>query len=253
MTIIGCVHHKAAYKTPPPLSNPEMYLQEILAGSAQRSALSGYSKIKIYSGEKQLISKSIFFVKQPGFLRFEMLGLFNQPALFFVADEHTIKIFIPSENTFYQGASTDENIAALLGIKLRSKDIVTTYLGFPPGINCTASKISHVRDQDLYFFDISDNNTNHYVWIDPLYRRVVKYVLFYRGQRIYQLLFHNFIRAEGYLFPSKIEIEYFRHRTKIIAHNESLSGGTVPDDLFLLHPSQQAKVLPLDSFFQHRQ
>jgi hypothetical protein len=249
VTATACAHKRLTYPPLPKLTDPEKYLQEVLRTAENHTHVSGLAKLKFSSLNRKLSTRNIFIVKRPYFIRLEVLGFFNLPSFYFVTDGNKINLFVPSKNSFYVGNATEENLSAILPIKLETKDIVQFLLGFPPVINnIEGSKISWMQDEKYYFFDISDTNTNQYLWIDPVHNRITKYILFEMGELKSEFLFSDFKSVGGYLFPSKIELNYHRYQTNITVDYESQNTNSVSMEMFRLTPPPQVKYLPYKDF-----
>lgn len=248
LIITGCAHKKIIYPPLTTLTNPEKYLQEVLTRAEVYTHISGLAKLTVASIDKRMSTKNIFFVKRPDFIRLEVLDFFNQTSLLFLTDGHKINLFVPSKNSFYSGDATEENLSAILGIRLRSSDIVQSFLGFPPVIDQKNSKISWMQDNNFYFFDIANKSTNHYLWIDPIHKRIQKYILLENGECTYEFSCSDFTSVEDYLFPSRVQIDYHHYHTKITIDYESINPNILSTNMFTFSPPPQSKHLPFEDF-----
>jgi hypothetical protein len=68
------------------------------------------------------------------------------------------------------------------------------------------------------------------------------------GELKSEFLFSDFKSVGGYLFPSRIELNYFRYQTNITVDYESQNTNSVSMEMFRLTPPPQVKYLPYKDF-----
>ncbi len=243
---------KITHPALPSLTDPRSYLKEVIDAADSFKNLSGFVKIKGSTGNGNFSTKNIFFLKRPYYLRLEMLNFINQLSLLFIIDGQNIIVFIPSENSIYTGKATEENIAAITGLQLNARHVVQYLFGFPPVINIEGAELKWDQDKNYYFFEIISGSTMQFLWIDPVLKRITRYKRFVSGVPELTCSFSDFKYRQGFLYPSKTELDFYPYKTKIVIgyDPDSLDMNSVPDGIFRITPSPQTKFFPFEDFLK---
>ena len=242
----GCAGRVGRHALLPVLNNPAGYLQEVLQKSQSINDVSGYAKLKISAPGHTSSSRNIFFVKRPDRIRIETLGFLSRPALFFTANGMYINLYSVENNALYSGATTAENFARIIGMRLELQEIVQSFLGQPPLAGCIQQSLSFAQDKDQYLFIIACEGRKQMIWIDPLDMHISRYRLLEQKQPVYEYAFSQFQKTDGRLFPLKIEIYHYTYKTAISLEFESLSFDTIPDEQFSIHAPQGSHCFGLE-------
>ena len=93
------------------------------------ASLKGIARIKVEAPDEKFSLKELVIIKRPGCLRLETLSPLGHPAFFAVTDGKELFLFYPSENKFYHGMASPENISVFIPLNLRLEEIVSILLG----------------------------------------------------------------------------------------------------------------------------
>lgn len=250
IAMTGCMPRNIIYPRLPDLQNPAGYIQEIMTASEQLTDVSGMAKLSMSVPQGTLNSKNIFLVKRPSFIRIEVLGFLSRPSLFFLTDGAIIHLYDSSDNTFYTGEATADNIHKIIWLELTPQDIVQLFLGFPPIINPENTHIVCRQEKKYYSFTLRDKTRTYLLLVDPSLKRVVQYQLFDDVRPICKISFSNFVSVQGRMFPLQAEMHHYPYQSKIEVSYESLNAAPVASDMFRFTPPLQALRLPLEDFFK---
>ena len=237
----GCAGTIGRHAVLPVLNNPAGYLQEVLQKSQSINDVSGYAKLKISAPGHASSSRNIFLVKRPDQIRIETLGFLSRPALFFTANGTHINLYAVENNALYTGATTAENFARIIGMRLELQEIVMSFLGQPPLAGCITKSLSCTQDNDQYLFTLTCEGRKQLLWIDPVEMRISRYRLLEGKNPVYEYAFSRFQKSAVCLFPLKIEIYHYTYKTAITLEFESLSFDALTDEQFSINPPQGAR------------
>ncbi len=185
--------------------------------------VSGYAKLKISTDGKTSTSRNVFFVRRPDMIRIETLGFLSRPALFFTADSKSMSIYAIESNAFYSGKTTVENLQRIIGMRLELREVILSFLGEPPLVDCTRKKITCSQDKNQYYFIIACEGAKQLIWIDPATGSITGYKLYENKSPVYEYAFSDFQNFNGRLFPLKINIHHYTTNTDITLEFESIS------------------------------
>ena len=248
--IAGCTLKQPSYTLLPKLHDPKEYLLGILDDGKTPRSMSGIAKIKIASINGSFSSRNVFFIKNPSFIRLEMLGLFGHPSLFFVTCNHSMKLFIPSKNICYTGDATDQTLSPILGFALPPSDFVRLLFGYPPAISVNDFEVSYSQNKNDYFFQISAADSEHHFWVDPSIRKIKRYIRYNSTSKDCELEFRNFTRVDTLLLPLEQTLRFYNDTSSLSLTLEPSSTQIIPDNVFELTPSSKVAFEPFENFYK---
>jgi len=248
----GCVHFQPPYPVLKALADPSLYLQNVLIGADNSSCVAGLAKIFYQMPHKKVSSKAVISAQRPSLLRFEALDFFKQTSFVLIADGNQLNIFVPSKRTVYAGPATEENIRAIIGIRLHPDNLVSALLGFPPLVLSSSARISWKQDRNYYFFNILDEDTCQHVWVNPLLKRIERYACYENNQLKYAFDFSNFTEIKNAFFPARIVVNCPQYQTIIALDYQSIQLGTSAPEMFTLPHHEHTTRLPIESFIESR-
>ena len=209
------------------ISDNKEYLSKILNSSETNSHLSGKAKLKIISPEIHFTSKAIFFLKNPSSIHLEILNFFNQPHIFFIANNNYIQMYIPSENKVFFDKATKENISLLVGMPLDFNDLISIFACRTPEVALEKSEIILNQNTEHSIFEIINKNKTTKIWIDNEINKISKYKCYHNNSL-------------------QMEIEYLSYKQYLKNHLPSLIKLTIPSANYRL--SLEFNSLNFDSF-----
>ena len=216
------IPHKAAR-----ISDNKEYLSKILSSSATNSHFSGKAKLKVVSPEINFTSKAIFFLKNPSSIHLEILNFFNQPHIFFIANNNYIQMYIPSENKVFFDKATKENISLLVGMPLDFNDLISIFACRTPEVALEKSEIILNQNTEHSIFEIINKNKTTKIWIDNEINKISKYKCYHNNSL-------------------QMEIEYLSYKQYLNNHLPSLIKLTIPSANYRL--SLEFNTLNFNSF-----
>lgn len=243
----GCAAVRTAPETLPLLPFPAAYVQAALS-MPPGASLSGIARVTIKAAQTHSY-KTVFACIYPNALRLEVLGLFNQPALYVSANTDTgITLCVPSKNDWYRGPATPESMQRISGILMDPFDIVRTLHGRPPGPDPATAQISCSQDNDSYACTLESPDAVQQVWINPLTGRITRSLLFEHGLAVHDIRYQGFHQQNGRAIPETIKVIFDRYATSLeIRLQDTLIDPIEPAQLALQAPSGIV-LLPIYAF-----
>ncbi len=227
----GCLSKKIPIDTYH-ITDYKNYLSEILNSQATNSHLAGKTKLKIVSSEINFTSKAIFFFKSPSSLHLEILNFFNQPHLYFIANNTLIKMYIPSENKVFIDKATKENISFLIGIPVDFKDLISFFALRTPDISLEKSNIILKQNTEHSIFEIINKNKTIKIRIDNNIHKISKYSYYINNSLQMEIDYLSYKQYIDHLRPSLIELSVPSKNYKLSIEFISLNFNAFSDDLF---------------------
>lgn len=232
---LGCtrllVQESSSLQLPP---DPAAFLSDIWTKSGAVSDVSGFAELRIESNDNILNSRNVFFVKRPGSIRIETLGFLSRPALFFTADSQQMELYALETNSLFVGETSAQNFSRIIGMPLELTEVVQTFLGQPPLLDCTDRRVHAAVDKGQYVFRTVCGNFSEQIHIDPLAKRISRYSLFEKGVAVSDYRFSNFQNIDGIFFPLKIEIYNYTYNTAATMNLDSISFESIPGVRFII-------------------
>jgi hypothetical protein len=121
--------------TPLSQSFAEGLMREWQESSGKINSLQGLAKVQVQAPLNSLQGSQVLLAEKPDHLRAETLSPFGFPLLLLVANGDNLGVSLPSQNLYYLGAATAENLNLFVHLPLRPVDLVGALLYQPPLIN----------------------------------------------------------------------------------------------------------------------
>jgi hypothetical protein len=140
----------------------------------------------------------------------ETLGFFGQPLFFLTAKDNQLSILSLSENKFYKGELTPENLSIVFPLYLKSKDLFSILLGSTPLIDHSdfiGTEI--VQEENLYLVRAFQQGgiTKQSIWVEPLNLSIIKSEIYdSSGNPLLKVEFGKYKTINGLLFPMSTTI-----------------------------------------------
>jgi outer membrane lipoprotein-sorting protein len=244
----GCAAISTKYRPLPPLADPHTYLQTIL--DAQKPAcFSATARIKSQSPQGRLSAHAAVFARASTSLRIELYGFLNQLVFLCATDGTTINIFYPYSSSFYTGSAADKNLSLLFGGDVSAADALALLCGQPAIIPFQHDRFVGIQDNKFYQFElISDTHLRQTVLLDPVSKKVAKYILYNKaGKALQEFSFGDFSSLGDFTVPMKIALVFHESNTRLtIDYSEIKMPHRLDDTLFILTPPAGVKVYSLN-------
>lgn len=227
--------------------------QAIVERTAHFQSLSGLGKVQIENWEERYKFTQAFVVEKPERFRLEILGPFDQPAIFFTSDAQMLSLYAKKQNLEYRGVASRENLFKLGGVNLSVEDFLLVLSGNPPKLDDVTSEWGVAIQEGRYHYleRISyQKNVVQRVWYDTQYRMVsqVQEYMLTNGEMVLNVRFDDY-RGEqgGYPLPAKIDIERPMDKVRVsIEYREMDVNQAVDATLFTFAPPKDAKIVHID-------
>jgi outer membrane lipoprotein-sorting protein len=95
------------------------------------NSIQGLAKLKLEAPLNNINANQVLLVEHPDRLRAETLSPFGGPLLLLVADGEKMGALLPSQNLYYQGSSSPENLGMFVNLPLELSDLVGVLLYQP--------------------------------------------------------------------------------------------------------------------------
>lgn len=231
----------------------EQVSQAIAERTAHFQSLSGLGKVQIENWEERYKFTQAFVVETPDRFRLEILGPFDQPAIFFTSDAQMLSLYAKKQNLEYRGVASRENLFKLGGVNLSVEDFLLVLSGNPPKLDDVTSEWGAAIQEGRYHYleRISfQKNVVQRIWYDTQYRMVsqVQEYMLTNGEMVLNVRFDDY-RGEqgGYPLPAKIDIERPIDKVRVsIAYREMDVNQAIDSTLFTFAPPADAKIFHID-------
>ena len=214
------------------ISDNKAYLSNALNSSAINSHFSGKAKLKIVSPEINFTSKAIFFIKNPSSIHLEILNFFNQPHIFFIANNNYIQMYIPSENKVFFDEVTKKNISLLVGMPLDFNDLISIFACRTPEVALEKSEIILNQNAEHSIFEIINKNKTTKIWIDNKINKISKYKCRLNNSPQMEIEYLSYKKYLDNLLPSLIKLSIPSANFRLSVEFNTLNFNAFSDKLF---------------------
>jgi len=233
---------------PPETPAPDFLLEQIKTRVQTLAGLKGLAQVKLATSNKSFSTPEILFVRRPAMLRAESLSPLGLPHFYLVTDGRELSIYHAGENRYYRGRPTASRLAVVLPFKLEVEEVVSLLLGTPLLIEYEMATIRRAPDEALWIMELvsPSRGERQIFWVHPYSFNVLRVEL-HRSSLAYRLIFAEFRRFQGDLFPQKIQYTSFEPPMQLtVEYNDlTLNPPFGPQDFNLPVPAG-AKIFPLD-------
>lgn len=212
------------------------------------AGLKGIAKIKVESPDEKFSVKELVIAKRPGCLRLETLNPLGQPEFFAVTDGKELFLFSPSENKFYQGVASPENVSLFIPLNLNLEEMVSIMLGNIPLIDYDAEQIDCLAEGDCSLLRLSseDGRLKQVLKVSISKQKVVESKTYEEEALILSIQYECYDEIGEALFPRDIGVSMPRDKTKVNIKFKKIEFlSTINPAEFRLIPPQGVEVVPL--------
>ncbi len=182
-------------------------LQRVQARNQRIQSLRALAKVTINLGENRFRLEELIIVKKPASLRVEALSLIGRPLLYLATDGEVFEILIPGENRFYRGPASFEYLSTLFPFCRGIREIIPLIVG-ETGWADNERLVAQFSQRDKLYVVEEDTpeGSRRIFWINPFHFALVRAAEFDHQQNPqWEVLFANFKKRDGILFPTDIE------------------------------------------------
>ena len=212
--------------------------------SGRVSSVQGLAKVKVHTPENSLNGTQVILAEKPDRLRAETLSPFGSPLLLLAADGDTLGVLLPSQNLYYTGAATPENLGRFVRIPLRLDDLISVLLYQPPMINTRSEEAFELRDGGWLLVRHGSPHRQELIF-NPL-RQLVEVSYFDRDNLFLKITYGNFAKESG-RFPHFFDIEIPEQKTRAsLEFSDPVINGELRPGIFQLPPPAGVTIISLD-------
>ena len=212
------------------------------------AGLKGVAKIKVESPDEKFSVKELVVVERPGCLRLETLNPLGHPEFFAVTDGKELFLFSPSENKFYRGVASPENVSLFIPLNLNLEEMVSILLGNIPLIDYDAEQIDCQTEGGCCLLTLSseDGRLKQVLKVSYSKQKVVESKTYEEGSLILSTRYGRYDEMGETLFPRDIDVSMPCDKTKVTIKFKKIEfPSTINPAEFKLTPPQGVEVVPL--------
>jgi outer membrane lipoprotein-sorting protein len=213
------------------------------------AGLKGIARFKVESPDEKFSVKELVIAKQPGCLRLETLNPLGQLGFFAVTDGKELFLFSPSENKFYHGMASPENMSVFIPLNLRLEEIVSILLGNIPLIDYDTDQAECQAEGDFYVLRLftKDGRLKQVLKISLSSQKVVESETYEEEALILAVKYGHYESMEGELVPKDISISMPHDKTKVNVRYKKIEFfSEINSAEFRLIPPQGVEVISLE-------
>ncbi|MRR16393.1 MAG: DUF4292 domain-containing protein [Deltaproteobacteria bacterium] len=176
--------------------------------------ITAIAQIELVTAQGHYPIRAAMILQRPSYLRLEMLPVIGTPDFFLTASPDELRIFIPSQNEFYSGKPTAENLSRFLPWSFTLEEIVMILSSaYPPLDGANVSQESH-PDGALLRVDMrTPAGPSQTIWMAKN-ERLVKLIRYDSlGRETYQAVFDDY--RPGSALAGKIVIQWADNVTSV--------------------------------------
>lgn len=218
-------------------------MQEWTERASLVTTLRGLATVTVKAPLNSVNGTQVVLAEQPGRLRAETLSPFGVPMLLLKADGETLGVSVPSQNVYYTGAATAENLGTFVNLPLPPVDLVDILLYRPPLIKAWKEEAFTLQEGGWLLVRHATTHRQELVF-NPL-RQLVEVSYFEDNDLLMTVSYAQF-PLHGETFPHRLT--FFipaKHATINLEFTELETNRKLRADLFELSPPPGAKVVYL--------
>jgi outer membrane lipoprotein-sorting protein len=207
------------------------------------------AKVKVTSADEKFSVKELIVAQKPNLLRLETLNPLGHPQFFAVTNGEALYLFAPSENRFYYGNVSQDNMSSFLPLSLSLENVVPLVLGGVPLIDYDPEQVVCQVMGDYFFLQLweKEDDTRQVLTVGLDDLRVMESQIFHNREELYfSATFEDYEITGEVLFPKKITIFMPEDDTTVTINYKKLEFlADVDPAKFQLTAPQGAEVVPL--------
>lgn len=188
---------------PRPLLNKQVLLQRLQANARAFNSLRGMARIRTKDAKGSVSARQVLLLAKPGNIRSEVLGPFGQPLLLLAALDGELKISLPREGRFLQGAATPERIARFTRAALTAEQLVRLALYDVPLIAYRDSVLT--RHEQNYQLMLNGADTRRQQLEYDLSGQLLK-ATYFRGEKLLLKVAYGGFDNDLQGFPRQVSV-----------------------------------------------
>jgi len=220
-------------------------MQEWSTHTNSLNSVQGLAKVNVQTPLDSVHGNQVILTEKPDHLRAETLSPFGTSMMLLAADGTTLGVSLPSQNLFYTGDATPENLDLFVHLPLRLRDLVEVLLYQPPILNSWKEEAFTLQDGGWLLIRQGTSQRQELVF-NPA-RQLVEVSYFMHNDMFLKISYARFPN-QGEPFPRLLKLEIPEKQATISLEFSDLElNAKIRNGIFQLAPPPGAKVVYLPS------
>lgn len=206
-------------------------------------SIQGLAQVHVQAPLSSMTGQQVLLVDKPDKIRSETLSPFGIPIMTFTANSGQLNVHLPSQNTYYRGLASAENLGLFSQIPLDIPFLIEILLYQPPLINAWQEKAYRLNDEGWILVRHGTLQRQELVFNKS--RRLVEAAFFEDNALKIKIHYKNF-SEDSDQYPRKLILEVPEKHAKIELDFSSVKvNAPLKQGVFTLNPPQGATVVYL--------
>jgi outer membrane lipoprotein-sorting protein len=197
--------------TPLPEVTADQLLERVRDLAHLAQSLKGLARVELESPEKNFGASQVLIAEKPDRLRAETLSMFGQPVLLLTADGDQLRVLVPGQNRFYQGAASGDNLERFARVPLRLTELVHLLLYQVPVLPAVVQRVVSGDEGVRLELTAADGQSQTLDFDDSL--RLVRCRFLKSGQEWFNIRYREFSSNDG--FPRALDLNLPNHKVRL--------------------------------------
>jgi outer membrane lipoprotein-sorting protein len=207
------------------------------------NSIQGLAKIKLKAPLNNINANQVLLVERPNRLRAETLSPFGVPLLLLVADGEKMGALLPSQNIYYQGSSSPENLGAFVNLPLALSDLVSVLLYQPEMIEPWKKEFFTLKAGGWLLIHKGTLQRQEFIFNDM--QELIEVSYFKENDLFLKVQYAEFSESEN-SYPKLLTLEIpEKYATITLEFSDVEVNGQIRPELFKIAPPASARVVYL--------
>jgi len=216
-------------------------MQEWLDNSDLISSVQGLARIEVNAPMTSIKGGQVIIAEKPDRLRAETLSPFGIPMVSLTADDGQLGVLLATQNLYYTGAATPENLEQFAHIPLNVPDLVSLLLYQPPPIEAWKVEAFNLKDGGWLVVRYGTLQRQEYIFNQS--RQLVEVSNFKKNELQVKAEYAKF-REQGALYPAMLTLDLpGKYATINLDFSDVETNGRLRPGVFDVKPPVGAKVI----------
>lgn len=245
----GCIRSSVPGTAPSLRLTPGALLSQVEAASSRLIDLKGLALVSATLDDRRGRVGTRILFRHPDHLKILIDGPFGQILGVIALNGETVQVYLPLQNTVFEGSIGEQFDGAIPGWPVRLSDIRTSVIGLIDLTPYGRARLLESRqegDQYILTMQADAERTTRTVWIDAARLVVIREEEERGAGRRIVRTFEHYIRTKGIWRPSRVRIasEETQEAVTVQFQTQTVNTGLSAADLALVLP-KTVKRLPL--------
>ncbi len=207
------------------------------------NSIQGLAKLKLEAPLNNINANQVLLVERPDRLRAETLSPFGVPLLLMVADGEKMGALLPSQNIYYQGSSSPENLGMFVNLPLGLSDLVGVLLYRPQMIETWKKEAFNLKAGGWLLIHSGTLQRQEFVFNDM--QELIEVSYFKNNDLFLKVHYAEFSESDS-SYPKLLTLEIpEKYATITLEFSDVETNGQIRPELFKIAPPAGARVVYL--------